>query len=381
MRKLLDNSTPLQYGVRVILDVSAIPANPVGAGTYACELAREIHQKVDLTLACRKNDTDRWYEIAPSARLLPITPNHRATRIAFGQFGLGRRLGDRFDIFHSPHYTLPRALSVPGVVTVHDMTFFTHPEWHEKTKVRFFKAALKQATLRAKAIIAVSQYTADCFRKEFPVSAPVFVAPHGVDTNTFSANRQTADSELLASVGARQPYVMFAGTMEPRKNIPSVVRAFSEIAQEYSELQLVLAGGDGWGTREVQHAVANSKAATRILRPGYVPKTTLAALFRNAEFVVYPSWEEGFGLPALEALASGAPLITTSGSAIEEVVGSAAILVRPGSDADLRAAMFQILNEPDTAAKLHAIGPEQAAGFTWARSASVHLDAYQLASS
>src|SRR5205085_2269446 len=145
------------------------------------------------------------------------------------------------------------------------------------------------------------------------------------------------------------------------------------------ELRLVLAGRDGWGTAEVRHAVERSGVATRILRPGYVPDAAVPALYRQAEVVAYPSLEEGFGLPALEALACGAPLVSTRGSAVEEVVGDAALLVPPHDERALGDAIERVLDDAAVAARLRRDGPERAAKFTWDRSVAGHLDAYDRA--
>ena len=137
------------------------------------------------------------------------------------------------------------------------------------------------------------------------------------------------------------------------------------------------AGGDGWGVDAARDTIAASGVSTRVVRPGYLDDDTLAALFRRASAVAYPSLEEGFGLPALEALASGTPLVSTTGSAIEEVVGDAALLTAPGDVDALAAAMTHALDDDTLAAQLRAAGPERAAAFTWSRSIDGHVDAYR----
>jgi len=177
----------------------------------------------------------------------------------------------------------------------------------------------------------------------------------------------------------RSPYVAFQGTLEPRKDVPTLVRAFARVARARSDLQLVLAGGDGWGADAVRAEITRSGVATRILRPGYLDHTTVAALLRHADVVAYPSLQEGFGLPALEALASGTPLVTTRGSAVEEVVGDAALLVEPGVVEGLACALAAVLDNQATATRLRSAGPPRAAAFTWKRSVDGHVDAYRRA--
>ena len=159
-----------------------------------------------------------------------------------------------------------------------------------------------------------------------------------------------------------------------RKNA-TFERAFAGVAHDRPDLQLVLAGGEGWGIGEVRDAVAASGVATRIARPGRLPDAAVPALYRRAAAVAYPSHEEGFGLPALEALACGAPLVTSAGSALAEVVGDAALCVPPGDDVALAAALRAAL-EPDVAARLRAAGPARAARFRWDESVAAHVDLY-----
>src|SRR5207237_9609683 len=135
---------------------------------------------------------------------------------------------------------------------------------------------------------------------------------------------------VLDPLGARPPSIVFVGTIEPRKAVPTLVEAFARLAADHPQLRLVLAGADGWGTEEARAAVAASGVATRIVRVRWVPDEALPALFRQAAAVAYPSHEEGFGLPALEALACGAPLVTSAESPMADIAGSAAPPVPPG---------------------------------------------------
>ena len=275
---------------------------------------------------------------------------------------------------------MPLRLSVPAVVTVHDLTFFEHPEWHERGKVAYFRPMIRAAVHRAAAVIAVSEDTATRLRSLAPPSGPIVVAPHGVDHERFSPVVEPSDDAVLAARGIRSPYIAFTGTIEPRKGLPTLVDAFARIAIDNRALRLVLAGGDGWGSDSVRDAVAASGVPTRVLRPGYLPDSAVAPFFRRAAVVAYPSLAEGFGLNALEALACGAPLVTTTGSALDEVVGDAALTVMPGDAGALATALREAL-EPDVAARLRAAGPRRAAGFTWQRSVDRHLEAYGLATS
>jgi len=367
--------------VRLLLDVSAVPARPVGAGVYTVELVRELAARdvTDLHLVTRQADTVRWSDLAPKATLHPEVPEARPRRLLWEQTGaprLATRVGA--DLWHGPHYTLPLRLGIPSVVTVHDLTFFEHPEWHERSKVAFFRSMIRSSTRRAGAVIAVSAHTRDRLQAVLAPTVPVIVAPHGVDHARFTPV-DADDLARLAALGIRPPYVAFAATLEPRKDVPTLVDAFARVAPDHPDLHLVIAGRDGWGAVAVRDAAAASGVTTRIARVGWMDDAVLPAFFRQAEAVAYPSLEEGFGLPALEALACGAVLVTTTGSAMEEVVGDAAVLVRPRDPAGLATALKRALTDTTLRDRLRADGPRRAQDFTWAASVDQHLAAYATA--
>jgi len=367
--------------MRVLLDVSAVPDRPVGAGHYTVALASGLAARTDveLHLLARRNDHARWSRIAPAATVHGVAPARRPDRLAWEQArgpALAKRL--RADVWHGPHYTMPVRAGIPTVVTIHDLTFFDHPEWHERSKVVFFRRMIRAAARRATVLVCVSEYTADRLRAVVDPRGDVVVAYHGVDHDRFVAKGDDdADLATLGAHGIQPPYIAFMSTIEPRKNVPTLVRAFARVAESRPELRLVLAGSDGWGARAARDAIAASGVATRIIRPGYLADADVPALFRQAAVVAYPSFEEGFGLPALEGLACGAPVVTTLGSALAEVAGDAALLVAPDDDAALARALTSALDDPGVAARLRAAGPVRAADFTWARCVEQHVDAYR----
>lgn len=375
--------------VKVSLDVTAVPVSPAGAGRYTVELAAALAMLEDprVVALARRADAERWRRLA-GGRLdvLASSPSPRPFRLAWEQAALpGLLRRTRPDVHHSPHYTMPERSPVPVVVTVHDCTYFSHPEWHEWTKVRLFRRAIRVAARRAGALVCVSETTARELAATCTVAAPVVVAPHGVDHVRFSPDPPSPGFDEVAlrklGIDPATRFVLFLGTVEPRKDVPTLVRAFSVLGDDERDLTLVLAGREGWGTEVVDTAIAMSPHKDRIMRTGYVPDDAVPALLRSAAVVAYPSLAEGYGLPALEALACGAPLVTTSGTAMAELAGDAAVLVAPSNPEGLADALAGVLRDAGgpKAARRREAGIARAAERTWEASAARHVDAYRIA--
>lgn len=381
---MTDDSTP-GGPLRVCLDVSAVPARPGGAGYYTIAIAGGLDRRDDvgLSLVARRGDEQRWQAIAGRATVRGAVPVSRPARLAFEQLRLGsvlRSMG--VQVHHGPHYTMPSRSPVPCVVTIHDCTFFDHPEWHVRSKAAFFRRAIRRAARQAAVLICVSRVTEDRLRALCDVRAPVVVAPHGVDHRRFTPLEPAggADSALLSSLGvpADRPLVAFVGTLEPRKGVAPLVAAFDQLARRHPDAVLVLGGQTGWGMAETERALAAARHPERIVRTGYLPDEGVPALLRQAAVVAYPALEEGFGLPALEALACGAPLVTTEGTAMAEMAGGAALLVPPGDVTGLADALGTALQEGRATAR-RALGIAVAGERTWEASVELHRQAYALA--
>lgn len=368
--------------MRVAIDVSAVPAQPVGAGQYVAAVVEALAARgeTDLTLVARRDDAPRWASAAPLAVVRPVAPLRRPLRLAWEQLLLPRVVRTSgVDLHHGPHYTMPERSRVPVVVTIHDMTFFDHPHLHERMKVPFFQRAIRVASRRAAALVCVSDRTAERLQSRLAPRVPVHVIPHGVDHGRFHPPVEEDDDHdrrTLQRLGVRPPYLAFLGTLEPRKNVPGLIRAWSSLADRHTDLTLVLAGRPGWGAEEVDAAMSASAHRERILRTGYVSDSDAAVLLRHASCVAYPAFDEGFGLPALEALASGAPLVTTTGTPMADFAGSAALTVPAGDDDALADAIAAVLTETAATERRRIEGLERAAEFTWEAAAAAHERVY-----
>jgi len=367
--------------VKVALDVSAVPPQVAGAGRYIVELARRLPERgVATTLVTRRDDGERWATWAPDAGRASLVPSARVARLISEAYLLGESSTARdSDLWHAPHYTMPRRRARPCVVTIHDLTFFTNPEWHERSKVAFFRRAISYSTQHARVLICVSAFSARLLEEMFPAHAPIVVAPLGVELDAFQPDR-SGDDELFErhALPREVPYVLFVGTVEPRKGLDVLLRAFDEIANDWGEVELWLAGQAGWDTGPIEAQIATHPHATRIRRLGFVNDALLPAMYRQARVVAYPSRGEGFGLPVLEAMACGAMVVTTAETVMAEVAGGAAALVPVGEASALAQALTEAMRAPDEERSARsARARARAEAFTWDACLDQHLVAYE----
>ncbi len=369
--------------MKVALDVSAVPLKVAGAGRYIVEVARRLPSRgVDTTLVARRHDVERWRELSPQGTLAPIVPRGRVARLATEALLLGRSATARAsDVWHGPHYTMPHGGRVATVVTVHDLTFFTNPEWHERSKVEFFRRAIRYSAAHARVLISVSAFSARLLEEILPAHAPIVVAPLGVQLDKFTTS-STDDPRIRNAhdLAPAAPYIFFVGTVEPRKGLDVLLAAFREVGGEDTSIELWLAGQSGWGVGPLESAIAEHPYRARIRRLGFVDDALLGALYRGATVVAYPSRGEGFGLPVLEAMACGAHVVTTLDTVMAEVAGGAASLVPIGDAEALANGLLGAIRAGEAErASWSSRARSRAEQFTWDTCVDQHLVAYSLA--
>jgi glycosyltransferase involved in cell wall biosynthesis len=334
----------------------------------------------ELAIVCQRADAERYGRLAPKARVVAGPPSitHRPARLAWEQTGLPLVAQQvEAQVVHSPHYTMPLRSGRPVVVTLHDATFFTEPDLHSAVKGTFFRSATRTALRRAARIVVPSKATRDEVVRELEADATLIdVAPHGVDTRTFRVPSEDEKARVQARLGlAGQPYIAFLGVLEPRKNVPALIRGWVEAFADRDDAPaLVLAGGSGWDD-QVDSAVAAVPAHMRVLRTGYLRFTDLPGYLGGARVVAYPSHGEGFGLPVLEAMACGAPVLTTQRLSLPEVGGDAVAYTEPEAEA-IATSLAALYDDSARRDALSAAGHARSQEFTWAASAEAHLASY-----
>jgi glycosyltransferase involved in cell wall biosynthesis len=366
---------------RVLVDATAVPANRGGVGRYVDQLIPGLDAHgTDLVVVCQGRDLEYYGKLAPSARVVPAPDAiaRRPARLVWEQTALPRlaeRLGA--DVLHCPHYTMPLRSKVPVVTTLHDATFFTHPEVHQPVKRAFFRAWTTASLRRADRCVVPSHATlGELARVTGGVHGQVDVAHHGVDPATFHIPDVGDVEAARAHLGLRSSrYVAFLGTIEPRKNVPFLVEGWRRAVSDMTDPPaLVIAGGRGWDTR-IDEALAAVPEHLEVLLPGYLPLDLLTGFLGGAEVVAYPSLGEGFGLPVLEAMACGAPVLTTTSLALPEVGGDAVEYADPTA-AGISATLRALLTDAERRAEFSTAAARRAAGFTWAACAEQHLRTY-----
>ena len=293
-----------------------------------------------------------------------------------------RALG--IDLLHGLAYATPLASPCPTVVTVHDLTFFRFPETLKPFKRLYLRAATRSATRRAARIIAVSQQTKDDLVQLLQVPLEKVDVVHNGVSEAFHPVAAEEVAAFRQRRGLPPRFILFLGTLEPRKNIVRLLEAFAQWAKTAGRdmgdtVKLVVAGAKGWYFERIFARATELGLTNEVLFPGFLPAPELPWWYRAAECFVYPSLYEGFGLPVLEAMACGTPVITSSASSLPEVAGDAAITVNPYDVAALAAAMGQVMEDAAQREQMRQAGLQQAARFPWSKAVAETAAVYRQA--
>ena len=284
----------------------------------------------------------------------------------------------RIDLYHGLNNVVPVYCPCPSVVTVHDLTYLRFPEVHTLAKKMYWGYSVANSVRRAAQVLAISEATRDDLVHYLQVRPEsIVVAPHGATEWPPDDESHSLSKEFGIAPGT---YILNVGTLEPRKNLVTLLRAYKALRTNAEiKHKLVIVGGRGWHCEAWERQLSEIDCREDVIVTGFVPDGALRRIYTEAAAFVYPSLFEGFGLPVLEALGCGTPTITSNVSAMPEVAGDAAILVDPTDVGQLADAIYAVLTDRSLAARLRAAGPARAALFNWRQTAQQTLLAYEAA--
>ncbi|GIU85324.1 MAG: glycosyl transferase [Acidimicrobiales bacterium] len=352
--------------LEVLMDVTALAGTRTGVGHFTDAVCRHLARDPRVALT---TIAFTWHGRSQIEEALPEGVRHcrvpvpaRPARIVWTR---SKRppvdwVAGRHDVFYGPNYFAPPTRGA-SVVSVHDLTFWLYPDLAHPATLEFARLVALAAE-RGSWFHTAANAVAEQIEQAFPAAAGrVVVVPDGV---TPVPEADPAEGRRLA--GADR-YILSVGTIEPRKNFPTLVRAFDLLANRLPDVGLVIAGPPGWDGGELERTVASADAGDRIRLLGWVTDRQRAALFRGASVFAFPSLYEGFGLPPLEAMTAGVPVVASDAGSLPEVLGDAAILVPPKDVGLLAESLLGVLSDDELAATLVAKGSQRVASYTWER--------------
>ncbi|MCU0465495.1 MAG: glycosyltransferase family 4 protein [Anaerolineae bacterium] len=299
-------------------------------------------------------------------------------RIAWEQTAQPWQLGG-FDLYHAQAFVSPLMLTVPSVVTVYDLSFVHHPQVLSAARRLYLRWLTPLSCHRARRVIAISQSTADDLTREFGIPADkIDVALGGYDHDRFKVLPAAEVEAFRRAKGLPDRFWLFIGTLEPRKNLVTLIEAYARLPVS-ERLPLVLGGGKGWLYDDIFSAIERHGLQDSIHTPGFLSADDLPLWYNSAECFVYPSVYEGFGLPVLEAMACGAPVIISAASSLPEVGGDAALMLPPLDVEVWTATLRRAYHDADWRAAARSAGLARAGQFGWRTTAEKTIKSYQQA--
>jgi glycosyltransferase involved in cell wall biosynthesis len=286
----------------------------------------------------------------------------------------------QMDLLHAPAFVSPLLTPVPTLVTIHDLSFIRFPELFRPLNRLYLSVMTRFSCRRARRIIAVSEATAveTATLLDVPLER-IDVIPHGVDHSRFRPLSDERIATFRREKGLPDRYILFLGTLEPRKNLLALVEAYADVRLAHPDTQLVIAGGKGWYYQEIFQRVEQLNLLNTVRFTGFVPDEELPLWYNAATVFVYPSLYEGFGLPLLEAMSCGVPVIGADASCTPDVVGTAGLLFSPNDDQALVEGLVSLLNDATLRRQLSEQGLCRAARFTWEAASQATVDSYRRA--
>lgn len=362
------------------IGIDARKLHDFGIGTYIRNLLRElanIDQTTEYVLFCRPDDTQVAGSLGPNFRAVPARSGHYSIAEQISIPLAVRR--ERLDLFHAPHYVLPALTPTRSVVTIHDCIHLMFPEYlRHRMGYAYAHASLWTAAHKSDRIFTVSEQSKRDILRFFKVPPEkIVVTPNAIDDRFSVPPSDEYVTQIRERYQLSQAYLLYVGNIKPHKNLERLIEAFHLVREQgRPELELVIIGDEISKMQSLRRAVHKYGIHRYVRFLGFVPDKTLAVLYRLASVFVFPSLYEGFGLPPLEAMASGTPVVTSNVSSLPEVVGDAAVLVNPYRAEAIADGILEVLRSAHLRDDLRARGLERVKVFSWRRSAQRVRDVY-----
>jgi glycosyltransferase involved in cell wall biosynthesis len=370
--------------MRVGIDGYPLSEPRTGVGHYTLELARALalispsDQFELVSPAPFDPDAQREIDRAKLPNLRTVNPRASSIRGHWWSIGLplyARKAG--LDVFHGTNFDVPLWKGRRSVVTIHDLSALLHPDKHRTRTVRRARLRLPLVVRLADIIITPTESVKREVCQRLGVKASKVTAIPSAARLGFRPMAPAKTVPIRKRLGVEDDFLLFVGTLEPRKNLLTLLKAFQQTMGSSPRSQLVIAGGEGWLMDELFAFIKKSEIADRLCLTGYLKDEDLCALYSSCKAFIYPSVYEGFGLPPLEAMACGAPVIAGRIPALQETLGKAALLVEPMDVEELAQAITCLLQDESRRSKLGSAGQQHAAVYSWERTARLTLDVYR----
>lgn len=370
--------------------VNAIPLTGLLTGISRC--TRCLYQQMELLTEARIHyfngkeaqpdmpeaaEPDQWIKRSSLSRKLPdaLTFILRSLHWKRYEYFLNRELKrNNYDLYHETAFFPAKTLNIPAVFTIYDLSLFTRRDMHPRERVWFHNFFFPRRIRYARHILTISRFIKHEINHTLGIPDDKITAVPLAPATHFEPKPEDECREILSRLNIPDDFFLFVGSLEPRKNLDLIIQA---MARQENPLPLVLAGWDGWGDKKWLEMIDEKGLVNKIIRPGYVHDQTLACLYSSATGFIYPSLYEGFGLPVIEAMACGCPVICSRAASLPEVAGDAALLVDPHDPAGLALAMDKIRSDAGLRREMIKKGFSRAREFSWSRAAKATLALFQ----
>ena len=370
--------SPRSACLRIAIDARKL--HDYGIGTYVRNLIGELAVQTDearYVLLCRPEDEELCQSFGPRFEALVERAGNYSVREQFSVPMTLRRA--RVDLFHAPHYVVSPLTTIPYVVTIHDCIHLRFPQYLPSQVARVYaQVMMRTAARRARRVLTVSEASKDDIRHFLGVpDSKVEVIHNAIDAGIAAPPTEEAITRVCQRFQLTSPFILYAGNIKPHKNVDRLIEAYSILRRRgYEQAKLLIIGDEISKYQNLRRLVHRFQLHQHVRFFGFVPEATLAVLYRKAVMFVFPSLYEGFGLPPLEAMAAGTPVITSKVSSLPEVVGDAALLVDPMDAGAIADAMARLLDDDALRRDLIRRGHERARAFSWTRSVARTREVY-----